>query len=187
MKEILRIPQGNDFSIVVCHSVIAPANPEGIDFSDIEGLEVYLTRNYAIKEQIDYVINLSGDIEIALPHDLDCTVWGIEAVGTCEGDHWRWKSFPVFRIMDKSDCASRVNEETFLSDRYYLGDTLDIVLQDTELDIVTHGFADIDADGTLTITCTDDITMRINKDNLEVKHGYKANNCQRPAWPGACI
>ena len=186
MKIPVIVPSGNDFSIVICHSNIAPANPSELSFADITDLTVSLTRMNG-KEQIEYALTESGDLLLTLPSNLTCTTYGVEAVGTYNGDSWRWKGYPIFRVVDNSNRSNKIPEETFMPERYYIGDTLDIDIDSDDLDVISHDLADIDDEGTLTITTTDDLNIRINKEIMEVKHGNQENSFERPAWPCPCV
>jgi hypothetical protein len=165
-KEILTIPRGNDFRIHLCLADVTPSAPDGVTFADIEGMQAYLVRFPNIRYDIGYELTDNGDIRIIVPADAQiCTKYGIEMVGTYEGQSWRFKCSDAFRIAD-SNCESSVQGmETFGEEVYYIFDTLEFEIVGDTLHIYTDGHASL-ANGTLSLQETDGTSLGVKRDSI---------------------
>ena len=183
----MKIPKGNAFHIVLCPDNLAPANPEGVTFADIDVVGAALSRKFAGTKEVPYEITDIGDIDISIPADLVCTAYGLEVTGEYNGEQWRWKAFPMFRIVDTNDKSNMGEMETFAAERYFIGDTIEFELEGDELCLSSHYMVSLE-DGVLTLV-SDEPSIKITDKNkiLEIRHGNKENSGERPTWSCDCI
>ena len=168
-KEILTIPRGNDFRLHLCLADVAPSN-QGVTFADVVGLQAYIVRFLDERTSVVYDITDSGDLLLNVHSDaLAASLYGIELVGTYNGEPWRYKCAAAFRVTD-SNCASTAQGmETFGTETYYIRDVLVFEEEDDTLAIMTEGHASLDND-TLTLQATEGTALCIHGDTLEINY-----------------
>lgn len=163
---ILRVPYGNPFRIAICRSNVAPGNPDNITFADIDDLRVQITRIMRNKT-VQHEVMDNGDLLIDMPVSAQSrTTYGILMTGTYQGLPWRWKASKVFSIVDKNADSSMEGLESFGIETYYIGDTLDVDVDDDMMIFITHAHADLTEDGALVLQDTDDMEVTIEGDTL---------------------
>lgn len=167
-RETLTVPRGNDFKIHLCRKDVAPGNPNGVDFSMIDNLAAYATKEPGMRLFLEHEISEDGDIVISVNAEIHkLSTYGIEMTGTYHGHNWRWKCCEVFRLSDCS-CESTVKGmESFDVETYYIWDILDFLVEDNTLDIVSEGHAWIDGD-VLHIMDTDYTKVTFENDKMIV-------------------
>lgn len=169
-KDILTIPRGNGFKLHICLSDVAPSNPNGVTFSDVEGMEAYIVRFLDERTSVAYDITDSGDLLLDVPSDaLAASLYGIELTGAYNGQPWRFKCAAAFRITDSNCVSSAQGMETFGTETYYIRDVLVFEEEDNTLAIMTEGHASLDND-TLTLQATEGTALCIHGDTLEINY-----------------
>lgn len=164
--DTLIIPSGNDFCIHLCRKDVAPANPDEIDFSLIDNLEAYATKESGIRIPLEYQIDKDGDILIIINADAHkLSTYGIELKGKFRGHNWRWKCCAVFRLTDCSCDSTVKGMESFDVETYYIWDSLDFDIKDDTMLVTSDGHADI-VDGTLILQATDTTDLAIEGDTI---------------------
>jgi hypothetical protein len=163
-NDILRIPEGNGFRIGICRSNVAPANDTALTFQDIDNIQVSLTWIMG-KVPVSYQITQCGDIIVIGKPFLQKETYGIEIIGTYNGQPLRWKERRVFRIVDDNSQASMQQLETFGADIYWLSDILEVDTEGDTMIFTTHAHASLDND-TLTLQSTDKTKVTVEGDTL---------------------
>jgi hypothetical protein len=117
---------------------------------------------------VGYEISGSRDIILIFQDGIQiCSTYGIELVGTYEGQPWRWKAADAIKIVDSNDEAAMQCLETFGVETYYLRDVLYFEPVDDTMYITTHGHASIDGD-TLMLQSTADTEVHLEGDTLVI-------------------
>lgn len=131
----------------LCLADVAPSNPSGVTFADVEGLQVYIVRFPGIRTEVPSEVTENGDLIVSVPATVQLpTRYEIELTGTYNGNAWRFKCNKTFRIAD-SNCESTVQGmETFAPETYYFKDVLLFEFNGATLDIISDGHAWIDGD-----------------------------------------
>ena len=187
MKQILRIPYGNDFRLYLCYKSVAPSDEERT-FADIDDLVVVLKRFPNSSTSADYELTDEGDMIVKLPSGmLVKSLYSLELTGTYDGHPWRWKALPMFGIVDANNCGNVQGMETFGADTYFVDDTLEAEVDGDTLTLTTHGLATLD-DGVITLQSGDTVGIdNINKSLTIQFYGNTQDYIAGQAWKGHCI
>ena len=177
--EILRVPWGNDFKVHICYKNCVPSEMEGVSFADIEDLSVYLVRFPDQRIPADYELTAYGDIVVDVKETATVrTLYSVEASGTYQGHPWRWKSQPLFRLVDVNKCGNVGGMETFGEETYYVDDTFAAEVDDATMTIYTHGLASIisEPDG-------EGGSIDVIREQVKIEEYGNQSNCnQGQAW-----
>lgn len=192
MSEILRVPWGNDFRVHICYKNCVPAEEEGVSFADIEDLSVELVRFPDQRIPASYTLTDEGDIVVDVKKTVTVkTLYSVEASGTYQGHPWRWKSRPLFRLVDANKCGNVGGMETFGEDIYYVDDTFSAEVDGETMTIYTHGLAGITSEsdgeggsiGTFTLRSGGNVEIDTQKESVNIREYGNQSNCnQGQAW-----
>lgn len=150
MRQILKIPKGNDFKIRISPQRIAPRQGVGASFNDIADFRAMITRQNGKPIPIDYTRTEEGDVIVNIPSTLKNVTYGLELTGTYNGDIWRWGDCSLFQIVDCNPCSNVQSLESFAADTYDIFDLPIPSLEDETLAFQTNGNSWI-SNGTLYI------------------------------------
>lgn len=166
----MTVTSGNDFKIHLCRNDVAPGNPNGVDFSLIDDLVAYATKEPGIRLPLEHEISEHGDIVISINAEIHkLSTYGIEMTGTYHGHNWRWKCCEVFRLSDCSCDSTVKGMESFDVETYYIWDILDFVVSGNTLDIISDGHAWIEGNA-LHVQDTDDTTITFEGEKMIITH-----------------
>ena len=189
-NDILRIPYGNPFRIHLCCKNIVPSEDNEVTFADITDLVAVLKRFPDFHTDVDYELTDEGDMLITLPAGmLEKSLYSLELTGQYDGQPWRWKALPIFRIVDANACGNVQGMETFGEETYYLDDTLEVEMDGDTLILTTHGLATLD-DGVVTLQSGNTVDIDKIKKSVTIQHypnGNTQNHFEGQAWEGHCL
>ena len=165
LKDVLRIPRGNEFKIGICRGYVAPGNEDGVTFADIDGLAATIVHDFGMRYPMPHEVLSEGDLLIDVVPNLPARTYGIELVGSYGGHSWRWKAKRGFRIVDSNCEASMQGNETFDVETYWLGDILEVDTDGDAMIFTTHGHATIEG-GILTVQETANTKADLDGDTI---------------------
>ena len=187
-QDILRVPYGNDFRLHLCYKNVVPSEDDGVSFADITDLVVALKRFPDYQTTVDYELTEDGDLLITLPSGmLARSLYSIEVTGTYDGQPWRWKALPIFRIVDANACGNVQGMETFGEETYFVDDILEAEIDGDTLTLTTHHLATLD-NGVITLQSGNTVGIdNINKSVTIQFYGNQSNYFKGQTWQGHCI
>lgn len=170
--DLLTIPRGNPFRLHVCRANVAPANPEGVTFADIEGLRAFVSTPLGMKTEAETEVADDGDLIVTCPATLRITTYALELTGAYNAHPWRWKCGAAFRIAD-TNCESSVQGmESFEPDTYFLWDVVDLSFEGDAVAFASEGHVCFEGDA-LVLQDTEDTAFGFEGDAIVVTDNNK--------------